>query len=83
MLLVRSDLLQPCPGAVDASEGKRDADFSYGMFGPTPYCIKHSLVQRMLQVNSGLPMAARQPRNKLNTLEPTLTMGHLLCRFLS
>jgi len=54
MLFVRSDLLQPCPGAVGAGEGMRDADFSYGMFGPTPYCIES-------------PLAPGHTREKLNT----------------
>jgi len=43
MLCVRSDFLQPCPGAVGAGEEMRDAEFSYGMLGPTPYCIRSPL----------------------------------------
>ena len=27
-------------------------------------------------------VCARQPREKLNSLEPTLTLGHLLCQIL-
>ena len=30
MLFVRSDLLQPCPGAVGAGEGMRDAETALG-----------------------------------------------------
>ena len=31
------------PGAVGAGEEMRDAEFSYGMLGPTPYCIRSPL----------------------------------------
>jgi len=61
------------------------ADFSYTRLaeGDFPATLSSASTRVPSLSDELLSPLPRQPRKKLNSLEPTLMLGHLLCKFLS